>query len=116
MMWPVRVSSKPQANSTQANARVHRQTGDRPSAARSAEAAPRRVTMEIKKIGVVGCGLMGGGIAEGCARAGFDTVVREVDDAVLGAGLGRIKQSMDTAVQRGRLAGEDRDAAQRRLR
>ena len=72
--------------------------------------------MEIKKIGVVGCGLMGAGIAEVCARAGYDTVVREVDDAVLAAGLERISQSMNTAVTRGRLSDDDRAAALGRLR
>ena len=46
--------------------------------------------MDIKKVGVVGCGLMGSGIAEVCARAGYDTVVREVDDAVLARGLARL--------------------------
>ena len=72
--------------------------------------------MEIRTVGVVGCGLMGSGIAEVCARAGYDTFVREVDDAALARGMERIQQSMGTAVARGRLSEEDRDAAVARLR
>jgi 3-hydroxybutyryl-CoA dehydrogenase len=71
--------------------------------------------MEIRTVGVVGCGLMGSGIAEVCARAGFETVVREVDEATLARGMERIQQSMGTAVSRGRLGEADRDAAVARL-
>ncbi|MFN8635922.1 MAG: 3-hydroxybutyryl-CoA dehydrogenase [Chloroflexota bacterium] len=71
--------------------------------------------MAIRTVGVVGCGLMGSGIAEVCARAGYATIVREVDEAVLARGLERIDQSMGTAVARGRLSAEDRDAARARL-
>ena len=59
--------------------------------------------MEIKKVGVVGCGLMGSGIAEISAKAGFDTVVREVNDEAVEAGRARIQKSLDRAV--GKLAG-----------
>jgi 3-hydroxybutyryl-CoA dehydrogenase len=72
--------------------------------------------MAIRKVGVVGCGLMGSGIAEVCARAGYETVVREVDDKVLARGLQRIERSMDTALQRGKLSAEERAAAWGRLR
>ena len=72
--------------------------------------------MEIRSIGVVGCGLMGAGIAEVCARAGYETIVREVDDDVLAAGLQRIDVSMQTAVRRGKLSDEDRSSARERLR
>ncbi len=50
--------------------------------------------MAIRKVGVVGCGLMGSGIAEVCARAGYETVVREVDDELLARGLQRIERSI----------------------
>jgi 3-hydroxybutyryl-CoA dehydrogenase len=72
--------------------------------------------MEIRTVGVVGCGLMGSGIAEVCARSGYETLVREVDDDVLARGLARIEQSMGTAVARGRLTAADHDAARGRLR
>ena len=44
----------------------------------------------IERVGVVGCGLMGSGIAEVCARAGLDVLVREVDEAAAEAGRGRL--------------------------
>jgi 3-hydroxybutyryl-CoA dehydrogenase len=72
--------------------------------------------MKIQTVGVVGCGLMGSGIAEVCARFGYQTIVREVDQEVLARGLGRIEQSMATAVARGRLTEADREAANDRLR
>jgi 3-hydroxybutyryl-CoA dehydrogenase len=72
--------------------------------------------MQLRTVGVVGCGLMGSGIAEVCARSGYDTIVREVDDKLLARGMERVRSSMDTAVQRGKLAAEERDAAQARLR
>lgn len=72
--------------------------------------------MEIRTVGVVGCGLMGSGIAEVCARSGYQTIVREVDDSVLARGLDRINQSMGTAVARGRLTTTDREGALERLR
>lgn len=72
--------------------------------------------MEIRTVGVVGCGLMGSGIAEVCARAGYSTFVHEIDETALERGIGRIQQSMATAVARGRLSEPDRDEAVSRLR
>jgi len=72
--------------------------------------------MAFEKVGVVGCGLMGAGIAEVSARAGFPVVVREVTDAFLQAGLTRIDRSMARGVERGKLTGADRDAARARIR
>jgi len=72
--------------------------------------------MDIKTVGVVGCGLMGAGIAEVCARSGYDTVVREVTDEVLEKGMERLRRSIGTAVERGKLSSEERDAALGRLR
>ncbi|MBI4538818.1 MAG: 3-hydroxybutyryl-CoA dehydrogenase [Gemmatimonadetes bacterium] len=71
--------------------------------------------MEIRKLGVVGCGLMGSGIAEVAATAGFDIVVREVDGGAVDAGRKRIRASMDRAVERGKLAAERRDEAWGRI-
>src|SRR5208282_1256565 len=72
--------------------------------------------VEITRVGVAGCGLMGSGIAEVCARAGLDVVVREVDDAAATAGLARIEASLARAVRAGKLTAEDRDAALARIR
>src|SRR5512136_211051 len=66
----------------------------------------------IKTVGVVGCGLMGAGIVEACSRAGYNVVVREVNDDLLQTGLKRIQDSMSKAVQRGKLSQPDLEAAQ----
>lgn len=70
----------------------------------------------IRTVGVVGCGLMGAGIAEVCVRSGYATVVHEVTGELLARGLDRVNGSMETAVSRGRLDAADRDAARARLR
>src|SRR5882724_4490713 len=70
--------------------------------------------MSIRKVGVLGCGLMGSGIAEVAARAGLETVVREVDRGLLDKGLVRIQGSLGKAVEKGKLA-EERDAVLGRL-
>jgi 3-hydroxybutyryl-CoA dehydrogenase len=71
--------------------------------------------MTIKKVGVLGCGLMGSGIAEVAARAGLETVVREVEQGLLDKGLGRIQSSLGKAVEKGKLPAEERDATLSRL-
>jgi len=70
----------------------------------------------IQQVGVVGCGLMGSGIAEVCARAGLDVVVREVDTDAVGAGRARIVKSLERARRKGKLSDEAADAALSRLR
>jgi 3-hydroxybutyryl-CoA dehydrogenase len=70
----------------------------------------------IEKVGVVGAGLMGSGIAEVSAKAGFDVVVREIDDASAERGRARIEKSMNRAVEKEKLTAEDRDAALGRIR
>src|SRR5437016_966956 len=72
--------------------------------------------MEIQRIGIIGVGLMGAGIAEVCARTGYDTLVRETNDELLTKGLDRIETSMQSAVQRGKLTAADEDAARGRVR
>jgi len=71
--------------------------------------------MKIRKVGVLGCGLMGAGIAEVAARAGFETVVREVSEEVVEKGLEKLRGSLDKAVERGKLDAADRDKAWGRL-
>ena len=71
---------------------------------------------DIERVGVVGCGLMGSGIAEVCARAGLDVTVVETSPAAADAGLGRIEESLRRACERGKLSPADGDAALARLR
>jgi 3-hydroxybutyryl-CoA dehydrogenase len=59
--------------------------------------------MDIKKVGVVGCGLMGHGIAQVAAQAGYDVVVREVSQEKLDAGLGKVQKQLARAVEKGKL-------------
>lgn len=69
----------------------------------------------VRRVGVLGCGLMGSGIAQVCAQAGYRTVVREVDQAAVDAGLGRIARFLDNGVTRNKLTAEARDATMERL-
>ncbi len=72
--------------------------------------------MEIKTVGVVGCGLMGSGIVELVAKNGYHVVVREINDDFLQKGLGRVQSSLGRAVEKGKLAAADRDAAWGRIK
>jgi 3-hydroxybutyryl-CoA dehydrogenase len=72
--------------------------------------------MSIKKVGVLGCGLMGSGIAEVAAKAGFDTVVREVTQELVDKGMSRIQGSLGKAVEKGKLDAAKRDETLGRLR
>ena len=71
--------------------------------------------MTLERVGVVGAGLMGSGIAEVCARAGLDVVVHEVSKAAADAGRARVEKSLGRGVERGKLETADRDAALGRL-
>jgi 3-hydroxybutyryl-CoA dehydrogenase len=64
--------------------------------------------MAIERVGVIGGGLMGSGIAEVCARAGSDVVVHEIDAAAAESALGRIETSLGKAVDRGKLDDDQR--------
>ncbi len=66
---------------------------------------------DISRVGVVGSGIMGAGIAEVCARAGLDVLVAEVSAEAAGAGRARVVRSLDRAVQAGKLTQADRDKA-----
>jgi len=72
--------------------------------------------MEIQKVGVLGCGLMGSGIAQVCAQSGFETVVREIDQKFIDMGFGAIEKNLGRAVEKGKLSQEDKDATFSRLK
>ena len=72
--------------------------------------------MEISKVGVLGCGLMGHGIAQICAGAGWDVVVREVSEDKLDAGLGKIEKQLGRAVEKGKVEQGDAEAVRGRIR
>jgi 3-hydroxybutyryl-CoA dehydrogenase len=65
--------------------------------------------MAVKSVGVVGCGLMGSGIAQVSAQSGIPTLVREVDAPTLEKGLGRIRKFLEDGVAKGKVAAEARD-------
>lgn len=69
----------------------------------------------VRNVGVLGCGQMGGGIAQVCATAGFETHVREVGAEPLERGMASILGALDAAAERGRLSAEDRAATEGRL-
>lgn len=71
--------------------------------------------MAIERVGVVGCGLMGSGIAQVAAQAGCRVVVREVSEERLNRGLQSIEKSLSKFVEKGTLSASDRDAARSRL-
>ena len=71
--------------------------------------------MAIRKVGVVGCGLMGGGIAQTCAQAGYETVVREVNQQLLDKGLARIHDAWKMMVSKGKLTQGQADETRARL-
>jgi 3-hydroxybutyryl-CoA dehydrogenase len=71
---------------------------------------------EIRRVAVLGCGLMGSGIAEVSAKAGYETWVRELNDDLVARGRANITKSLDRAVEKGKLEGAVRDEALGRLK
>ncbi|WP_349827760.1 3-hydroxybutyryl-CoA dehydrogenase [Brevibacterium litoralis] len=71
--------------------------------------------MSIARVGVVGAGIMGAGIAEVLARSGLDVVVREISETALEAGRTRVTKSLEKGASRGKLSAEDKEAALGRL-
>jgi 3-hydroxybutyryl-CoA dehydrogenase len=70
---------------------------------------------EIRRVGVLGCGLMGSGIAQVCAQAGYDTIVREISEELVQRGLRGIDKQLDRAVEKGKSPADERDAVRHRL-
>jgi 3-hydroxybutyryl-CoA dehydrogenase len=71
--------------------------------------------MAISKVGVVGCGLMGHGISQICAQAGWEVVVREIDQAQLDKGIGKIEKQLGRAVEKGKMEQSEADAVRSRI-
>jgi 3-hydroxybutyryl-CoA dehydrogenase len=74
------------------------------------------MVMEIKRVGVVGCGLMGSGIAQTCAQSGYETIVHEVNQQLLDKGLGRIHGAWDMLQSKQKLTETQAHEARARLR
>ncbi|MBI5653973.1 MAG: 3-hydroxybutyryl-CoA dehydrogenase [Chloroflexi bacterium] len=72
--------------------------------------------MDIKTVGVVGCGLMGSGIVELIAKHGYTVIVREINDDFLAKGLARVQGSLARAVEKNKLSAADRDATLARIK
>jgi 3-hydroxybutyryl-CoA dehydrogenase len=64
--------------------------------------------MDIKTVGVLGCGLMGSGIAQVCAASGYKTIVREVEEGFLTKGMGRIEKFLAGGVEKGKLTADEK--------
>ena len=71
--------------------------------------------MEFVRIGIVGAGTMGHGIAHVSALAGYSVVLQDVDDGRVSAGVAKVRANMDKGVEKGKLSSEDRNAAMARL-
>jgi len=71
--------------------------------------------MAISKVGVVGCGLMGHGISQICAQAGWDVVVREADPEALDKGMAKIEKQLGRAVEKGKIEQSEADAVRARI-
>jgi len=72
--------------------------------------------MEIKQVGVVGCGQMGGGIAQVCAQSGYQVIVSEINDELLNKGLAAINSRLTRAVEKETIKPEDKEATLSRLK
>jgi 3-hydroxybutyryl-CoA dehydrogenase len=70
---------------------------------------------DIKQVGVLGAGLMGHGIAQVLATAGYEVVLREVDDATLAKGIGKIEKQLARAVEKSKSTQDDADAVRARI-
>ena len=71
--------------------------------------------MEIKKVGIVGCGTMASGIVLVCAQSGYQVVTSEINEELLNKGLASINKFLSKSVERGKLSQQDRDAALSRV-
>ena len=72
--------------------------------------------MEIKKVGIVGCGTMGAGIVQVSAQSGYQVVVSEINDELLNKGLASIESSLARAVERERISQQDKETVLSRIK
>lgn len=72
--------------------------------------------MEIKKVGVVGCGTMGSGITQVCAQAKYEVLVSEVNNELLNKGLAAVDSSLLKAIEKGKLSPDDKDRVRARIK
>lgn len=72
--------------------------------------------MEIKRVGVVGCGTMGSGIAHACAQSGYEVVVSEINDELLKKGLASIDAFLVKGIEKGKVTQEEKEATMARIR
>lgn len=72
--------------------------------------------MEIKKVGVVGCGTMGSGIVQVCAQSGYQVIVSEINDELLNKGLALITSSLTKGVDKGRITQQEKDSVLARIK
>jgi len=72
--------------------------------------------MKIKKVGVVGCGIMGSGIIQVCAQSGYEVVVSEINEEILKRGLASIDSRLGKRVERGKLSQQDKDSTMARIK
>ena len=72
--------------------------------------------MDVKRIGVVGAGTMGRGIAQTCAASGFEVVMSDVSEEAVAAGLAAIGKQLARAVEKGRMSAAEKDAVLSRIR
>ncbi|MEA1872514.1 MAG: 3-hydroxyacyl-CoA dehydrogenase family protein [Chloroflexota bacterium] len=72
--------------------------------------------MEIKKVGVVGCGFMGSGIVQVCAQSGYEVLVVEISEQILNKGIATIEHYLSRNVEKGRISQQDKDSTRARIR
>ena len=72
--------------------------------------------MEIRKVGIAGCGIMGSGIAQVCAQAGYEVVISETNDELLNKGLASIDSFLTRGIERGKVSQQDKDSTMARIK
>ncbi|MFC1873967.1 3-hydroxyacyl-CoA dehydrogenase family protein [Chloroflexota bacterium] len=72
--------------------------------------------MQIKKVGVIGCGIMGGGIAQVCAQSGYDVIASEINEELLNKGLAAINANLSRNVEKEKMTQQEKDATLGRLK